>query len=234
MKNTLLFLLLLLPLISMSQTYEVSGNQDGIWDCDTILVVGDVVVAEENSLSITAGTNVIFKDHYNILVKGGFEAIGNENEPIVFTSIDTTGFYKWDSGDGGWNAITFQDVTTPVKIEYCDFSYGKTVNEIRRGGALRFFNVDNVTIDNCNFSNNFTSGKGAGIYAENSNFKITNCEVEGNLGYNQDGEYMHGCGFQFLKCSVPTGKETGYAVLPSFGNRRVPLRWRRLRCLGAT
>ena len=79
MKNILLFLLLLLPFISRSQTYEVSGNQDGIWDCDTILVVGDVVVAEENSLSITAGTNVIFKDHYNILVKGGFEAIGNEN-----------------------------------------------------------------------------------------------------------------------------------------------------------
>ena len=202
MKKNLLFLLLFLPFITKAQTYEVSGNQDGIWDCDTILVVGDVVVAEENSLSITAGTNVIFKDHYNILVKGGFEAIGNENEPIVFTSIDTTGFYKWDSGDGGWNAITFQDVTTPVKIEYCDFSYGKTVNEIRRGGALRFYNVDNVTIDNCNFSNNFTSGKGAGIYAENSNFKITNCEVEGNLGYNQDGEYMHGCGFQFLKCSV--------------------------------
>ncbi len=202
MKKNLLFLLLFLPFITKAQNCEVSGNQNGIWDCDTVFVVGDVIVPEESSLSIAAGTNVIFKDHYNILVKGDFEAVGNENEPVVFTSIDTTGFYKWDSNDGGWNAITFQDVKNPIKLEYCNFSYGKAVNEIRRGGALRFFNVDDVTINNCKFSNNFTSGKGAGLYAENSNFKITNSEVDGNMGYNQDGEYMHGCGFQFLKCTV--------------------------------
>lgn len=202
MKRNLLLLLLLLPFITKAQTCEVSGNQDGIWNCDTIFVVGDVIVPEESSLTVAAGTKVVFKDYYNILIKGSFEAVGNENEPVVFTSVDTTGFYKWDSGKGGWNAITFQDVKVPIKIEYCNFSYGKAVNEMRHGGALRFFNVDDVTIDNCNFSNNFTSRKGAGLYAENSNFKITNCEVDGNFGYNQDGEYMHGCGFQFLKCTV--------------------------------
>ena len=202
MNKSLLFLLLLLPFISQAQICEVSGNQEGTWDCDTIVVVGDVVVAEGNSLSVAPGTKVLFKGHRNILVKGSFEAIGTEENPITFTSIDTTGFYMWDAGKGGWNSIMFQDVKTPVRIEHCNFSYGKAVNEMRRGGALRFFNVDNVTIANCNFSNNFTSAKGAGLYAENSTLKITNCEVGNNYGYNLDGEYMHGCGFQFLKCTV--------------------------------
>ena len=40
------------------------------------------------------------------------------------------------------------------------------------------------------------------MYAENSNIKISNCEVDGNLGYNEDAAYMHGGGFQFLKCTV--------------------------------
>lgn len=202
MNKSLLFLLLLLPFISKSQICEVSGNQEGIWDCDTIMVVGDVVVPEEGCLSISEGTKVIFTDYYQIIVNGSFEAIGTEENPITFTSIDTTGFYMWDSGDGGWNSIMFQDVKTPIRIEYCNFSYGKAVNEMRCGGALRFFNVDDVNIHHCRFTNNFTSSKGAGLYAENSTFKISNCEVDDNWGYNLDGMYMHGCGFQFLKCTV--------------------------------
>ncbi len=202
MKKTLLFLLLFLPFIIKAQNCDVSGNQEGNWNCDTVFVVGDVIVPTGSSLSIAPGTNVVFKGHYNVLVNGTFEAFGTEEKYITFTSIDTTGFYKWDSGDGGWNAITFQDIEDPIKIEYCNFSYGKAVNGMRRGGALRFINAADVVINNCNFVNNFTSAKGAGLYAENSNLKITNCVVDGNFGYNQDGEYMHGCGFQFLKCTV--------------------------------
>lgn len=202
MKDILSFLLLLLPFVSNAQICEVSGIQDGLWDCDTILVVDDIVIPEESGLMISPGTKVLFDGHHNISVKGSFEAVGTEDAPIVFTSVDTTGFYLWDSGDGGWNGIMFQDVKDPVRIEYCDFSYGKAINEMRRGGALRFFNVDDVNIHNCRFSNNFTSAKGAGLYAENSTLKITNCEVSDNWGYNLDGEYMHGCGFQFLKCTV--------------------------------
>lgn len=202
MRKILIFVILLLPFVSNSQVREVFGVQEGTWDCDTILVVDDVVVPEDCELRVVPGTKVVFDGHHNISVKGIFEAIGTESDPIFFTSIDTTGLYVWDSGKGGWNAITFQDVKTPVRLEYCDFSYGKAVNEMRRGGALRFFNVDDVMIDNCNFRNNFTSAKGAALYAENSTLKITNCEVYDNFGYNRDGEYMHGCGFQFLRCTV--------------------------------
>lgn len=202
MRKILVFLILLLPCVTKSQMLEVSGIQEGVWDCDTILVVDDVVIPEGSELTIAPETKVVFDGYHNISVKGSFEAIGTEEAPIFFTSIDTTGFYRWDSGKGGWNGIDFHDVKTPVRIEYCDFSYGKAVKDNRYGGALRFFNVDDVEISNCTFSYNFTSGKGAALYAENSGFKIKECEINDNLGYNLDGEYMHGCGFQFLKCDV--------------------------------
>ena len=88
-------------------------------------------------------------------------------------------------------------------MEYCHFSYGKAAGDKNRlGGALRLLGANEVTINNCTFYHNFTSGKGGAMYAENSDIYITNCEVDGNLGYNEDGEYMHGGGFQFLKCNV--------------------------------
>lgn len=202
MRRILAFIILSLPFIVKSQMMEVSGIQEGSWNYDTVLVVGDVVVPEGSELIIAAGTKVIFDGHHNISVKGSLEAVGDKENPICFTAIDTTGLHIWNAGKGGWNGITFQDVKTPVRIEYCNFSYGKAVNEMRRGGALRFFNVDDVNIHNCKFTNNFTSAKGAALYAENSTLIITDCEVSDNFGYNLDGEYMHGCGFQFLKCTV--------------------------------
>ncbi|MBQ8223214.1 MAG: hypothetical protein IJZ87_07750 [Bacteroidales bacterium] len=202
MKKSLLFLLLLMSFVVKAQTYEVSGNQEGTWDCDTVLVVGDVVVPEENSLIIAEGTKVIFQDYYSILVEGSFSALGCEDDSIYFTVADTTGFYIWNSGQGGWNALTIQGAETPVTIEYCNFSYGKAAENMTRGGALRIYDTEDVNINNCTFFHNFTREKGGALYAENSNLKITNCEIDNNLGYCEDGSYMHGAGFQFLNCSV--------------------------------
>ena len=110
MKKYLSILLFLIPLMLRSQSCEVSGNQEGVWDCDTVFVVDDVVVPEECKLIITEGTKVIFKDYYSIIVNGSFEAVGCENDSIYFTVIDTTGFYRWDSGEGGWNGLVFQNL----------------------------------------------------------------------------------------------------------------------------
>ena len=76
MKKYLLTLLLLIPYLVKSQSCEVSGNQNGIWDCDTVFVVDNVIVPEESKLIIAEGTKVIFKDYYSIIVNGYFEAFG--------------------------------------------------------------------------------------------------------------------------------------------------------------
>lgn len=202
MKKILLLLSLLLPVILKAQYCEVSGYQEGNWNCDTVLVVGEVIVPENASLIVTEGTNVIFEDYYSITVNGSITAIGTESKPINFTAIDTTGFHICNSGQGGWNAVVIKDTKTLSKFDYCHFSYGKAAEDVALGGALRVFNADSIYISNCHFYNNFTRWKGAAMYAENSNLKINNCEVYDNLGYNNEGEYMHGGGFQFLKCNV--------------------------------
>ena len=202
MNKYLLFLLLFIPCIMNAQNCEVSGNQEGIWDCDTVFVVDDVIVPAESKLIIAEGTKVVFKDYFSIVVNGSFEAVGCENDSIYFTASDTTGFHIWNSGKGGWNGMVFNNVKDTLKIEYCHFSYGKATEEMTRGGALRIYNTENVIVKNCTFFNNLTCEKGGALYAEHSNVFVSNCEVDANKIINEEGFYAHGAGFQFLRCSV--------------------------------
>ena len=187
MKKYLLTLLLFLPFLVKSQSCEVSGNQNGIWDCDTVFVVDNVIVQEDSRLIIAEGTKVIFKDYFSIIVNGSFEAVGCENDSIYFTVTDTTGFYRWDCGDGGWNGLVFQDVKDTLRLEYCHFSYGKAAEDMTRGGAVRIYNTDYAVIDNCTFYCNHTREKGGALYAEHSDILITNCEVDANIAFTNDG-----------------------------------------------
>lgn len=202
MKKYLLVLLLLISFMANAQICEVSGNQEGIWDCDTIFVVDNVIVPTESKLIVTEGTKVIFKDYFSIVVNGSFEAVGCENDSIYFTVSDTTGFHIWDSGKGGWNGLVFHNVKDTLRLEYCHFSYGKATEEATRGGAVRIYNTENVVINNCTFYSNLTCEKGGALYAEHSNILVSNCEVDANKIINQAGFYAHGGGFQFLRCSV--------------------------------
>lgn len=187
-----------------SQSLEVSGIHEGLWDCDTILVVDDVIVPEGKSLVVSEGTHVIFQDYLSITVNGSFKALGSESDSIYFTSVDTTGFFYWKTGKGGWNGLVFQDVSDTVILNYCHFSFGKAANNKQPscGGAVRIYNADNVIISNSTFYHNLTTLKGGALYAENSSLNISNCEVDSNFGFNEEGVYMHGAGFQFTNCKV--------------------------------
>ena len=255
MKKILVLLILLLPFLLKSQTMEVSGIQEGLWNCDTVLVIKDVIVPEDKSLTISEGTRVVFKDYFSITVNGSFKAFGSETDSIYFTARDTTGFFNWKKGKGGWNGLILQNAKDTVILDYCHFSFGKAVSsqqsavsgqrclslskaepgastssatekfkvqssEFRGrdvtpvasnnvtpvasqnfGGALRISNSI-VNISNSTFYHNLTDSKGGALYAEHSSIKISNCEVDSNFGFNDEGVYMHGAGFQFSNCDV--------------------------------
>ena len=202
MKKILFLFCILCSFKLFSQIVEVSEMQTGTWDADTILVVDDVTVPKNESLTILAGTKVIFNGYYKIIVDGELSALGTAEEPISFTVIDTTGFYKIDCGDGGWGGITFYNCTGPILLEYCNFSYGKAVDDVYYGGAVRLYNIDNVIVDHCNFINNMTLQKGGGLYAEYSNVTISNCDVGDNKGFYSVSNYMYGGGLFFINCTV--------------------------------
>ena len=248
MKKILVLLILLLPFLLKSQTMEVSGIQEGLWNCDTVLVIKDVIVPEDKSLTISEGTRVVFKDYFSITVNGSLKAFGSETDSIYFTARDTTGFFNWKKGKGGWNGLILQNAKDTVILDYCHFSFGKAVrgqqsavsgqrclslskaepgastsskvqssefsgrdvtpvasNNVTSvasyGGALKIYN-SSVNITNSIFYHNLTDSKGGALYAEHSSIKISNCEVDSNFGFNEDGVYMHGAGFQFSNCDV--------------------------------
>ena len=212
MKKILVSLILLLPFLLKSQILEVSGIQEGLWSYDTVLVIKDVIVPEDKSLTISEGTRVVFKDYFSITVNGSFKALGNETDSIYFTARDTTAFFNWKKEKGGWNGLILQNTKDTVILDYCHFSFGKAVNsqrstvngqgsEFNFGGALRIYNSI-INITNTTFYHNLTNSKGGALYAEHSSVKISNCEVDSNFGFNDEGVYMHGAGFQFSNCDV--------------------------------
>ena len=211
MKTKLFFLLLALSLVfpslsklAKAQIIEVSGLQSGVWDAETILVKGNVTV--QDSLNIMPGTTILFDGFYNINVKNNakLNAIGTENDSILFTIADTTGFHVFDSGRGGWNGIRLEKAGA-CKFNYCRFQYGKAaLDDDQDGGALRIFNSDNVEISHSTLFCNFSREHGGALNAVDSKVMIHDCKVNNNLTYTglDTVYFMYGGGLRFLKCEV--------------------------------
>lgn len=203
MRFILFSLLIACFFIGKAQTIEVSGEQSGIWEADTVIVKGDVTVLPGTVLFIEEGTRVIFDDYYGIVVNGGIEAVGTETDSIYFTVADTTGFYLTHKGNGAWNGIRLENCNESVVLSYCNFEYGKAIPEDPYGGALRIYDTKNILVTNCKFRNNVMWKRGGALYAENSDLEFRKIEVADNKGYNVEGDiYLHGAGMSFLKCNV--------------------------------
>ena len=204
MKTKLLFCFLLASVFCQAQTIEVLGLQSGTWSADTIRVTGDVKV--QDSLRIQAGTTVLFDNYYCIKVENGasLTALGKESDSILFTVADTTGFYAFNVGRGGWNGIRM-DKAGKAKFDYCRFQYGKAaLDDDQDGGALRIFDCRDVEIGHSTLFCNFSREHGGALNAENSKVVIHDCRVDNNLTYTKlDTVYfMYGGGLRFLKCEV--------------------------------
>ena len=204
MKYSLLFFLMFFYLLAKAQNIEVSGYQSGTWDADTVFVVGDVFVSD--TLRIAPGTCVSFTDYYNINIRknASLMALGEENDSIVFTVADTTGFFKYNSGRGGWNGITMYR-SGAVRFEYCRLQYGKAaLDDDQDGGALRIYECEDVAITNSTLRNNFSREHGGALNAINSIVTMQGCEVLENKTYTglDTVYFMYGGGLRFLKCDV--------------------------------
>ena len=204
MKTRFLLFFLLSCFFAKAQNIEVNGLQSGVWEADTVFVTGDVVV--QNSLDIMAGTTVIFNGFYGISIEDGasLNALGTENDSILFTVTDTTGFHLFNFGRGGWNGIRMERAGTS-KLDYCRFQYGKAaLDNDQDGGALRIFDSDDVVISHSTLFCNFSREHGGALNAVDSKVMIHDCKVNNNLTYTKlDTVYfMYGGGLRFLKCEV--------------------------------
>ena len=213
MKTRFLLFFLMGCLFAKAQSIEVNGLQSGVWEADTVFVTGNVIV--QNSLDIMAGTTVIFNGFYGISIEDGasLNALGTENDSILFTVTDTTGFHLFNFGRGGWNGIRMERAGTS-KLDYCRFQYGKAaLDNDQDGGALRIFDSDDVVISHSTLFCNFSREHGGALNAEWSTVKIYDCDVKNNLTYTgiDTVYYMYGGGLRFINCDVElTGTDFRY------------------------
>ena len=195
---------MLCGLFANAQNIEVSGIQSGVWEADTVLVTGDVVV--EDALDIMMGTTVLFDGFYSITVgkNATLNAIGTYNDSIVFTVADTTGFYDFNMGHGGWNGIRLEKAGAST-FEYCRFQFGKAaLDDDQDGGALRIHYCDDVKINHSTLCSNFSREHGGALNAEHSFVTMHDCVVNNNLLYSEIDTiyFMYGGGLRFINCEV--------------------------------
>ena len=200
MRKFLFALFVVCSFVMNAQVVQVSGNQSGVWNGEVHLT-GDVFVPDGEVLTVEAGTSVIADGYYGITVSGAFLALGDKESRISFTVADTTGYSNYAVPElGGWKGILFFK-PDEIKIDYCDFSYGKTQLD-GDGGAMCMFWGRDVEISNSTFHHNTMRRRGGAIFAENSILNIHDCTVYDNFGVGFEGSYTWGSGFQFLKCNI--------------------------------
>ncbi|MCK4694239.1 MAG: S8 family serine peptidase, partial [Candidatus Cloacimonetes bacterium] len=182
--------LLLLP----SSVIEVSGHitEDTTWDVDTVKVVGDIFVDDAVTLTINPGVYVEFQGYYKIDVQGTLIAEGTNPENITFTIADTTGFSNFETTDGSWNGITFDETpeTNDASIlNYCTINYCKSLSYTLRhaGAALYFNNYSDVIISNCIIEFHLAYSGGGIACINNSSPYIGYNLIDGNTATYQGG-----------------------------------------------
>lgn len=199
----LLMAMLLLGGMACAQTLEVNGNQTGVWDADTVLVTGDVTVAD--SLRVLPGTVVLFDGFYAISINKDavFMAQGTAMDSIRFTVADTTGLCVYNSGEGGWNGFRMERAGK-VQFDYCVLEYAKASDTTdMSGGAMRINDCDDVEIRHSTLHFNKAREHGGAVSAENSHVVMADCKVNDNQVFINDNIYSrYGGALRFLKCDV--------------------------------
>ncbi|TKJ41004.1 hypothetical protein CEE37_04895 [candidate division LCP-89 bacterium B3_LCP] len=171
---------------AFAETITVSGNVSGTWSADTVLVVGDVRVPVDSTLTIEPGVEVVFRGYYKLIVNGWLSAEGTENDLILFTAADTS---------HAWHGIRFIDAPDNSHLSYCVIQYGHAegATDDKHGGGIYCLNSNPViswcTIQ-CNSTQDFPEGFGGGVYCDNSSPSISDCIICKNSSTKGGGLYF--------------------------------------------
>lgn len=174
----------------------ISENTTWTLEGSPYIVVGDVVVELDVSLTIEPGVTVKFTAGTGLAIDGNLIAQGNSTHKITFTSNSTT------PASGDWGSIRFRDSSDPsciiqwATLEYgtdairCEFSSPKILNSyIIMNERGVYTNDDNPEPNRPTIENNTISdNSGAGIYCDYNS--VTNI-LNNVISYNEYGIYSY-------------------------------------------
>ncbi|OYX24796.1 MAG: hypothetical protein B7Z06_08395 [Flavobacteriales bacterium 32-35-8] len=189
----------------VSGTIILEGPVSGEWNkfLSPYIISGDIIIPQNELLDIKPDVEVLFSGYYGIKVEGDLRSIGNEEERVIFTSLDTINFWNknlhwnyfyYERELNGWKGIEFVGNNLNSIMKFTDISYFRNFylscgDTNYFGGAVRLNNADGFIFDNCRFVNNNGHGyglgsstcyKGACIKAYSSDIIVSNCVFENN------------------------------------------------------
>lgn len=214
MKKIALLIIMMMPIIMMSQTQVPSGPVSGTWDLSgsPYMVNGEIYIAETETLVIEPGVEVRFTGWYKFIVNGSLMAEGTETSNILFTA---------DDSNDHWYGLRFIESNKTSVLDFCIVEYGETLlnggigifpenagggilvstcpaasisiknsiirnNEAFDGGGI-LCSGSSITLENCEISSNSaTSGGGLNIIF-NSSLTMTNSTIANNYAENEGG-----------------------------------------------
>ena len=208
-------------LVSYSQT-TVNGNQSGTWGLSgsPYEVTGDITVPIGQILTIEAGVEINFQDHYKFIVEGQLLVNGTAESMVLFTT---------DNISTGWGGIRF-DLNSVISIfNYCKIEYGKAIGNYpdMHGGAVLLKESD-AEFYHCIFNNNQAigggdDGMGGAIYGINTGSstetltKFVDCLFKDNHSVTEGGavKLTNDGKTEFTRCSFINNNATygGGAIL---------------------
>ncbi len=129
-------------------------NFDRTLSDDTVRVMNNITIIGGVKLSIDPGVVLELQGNSKILIKGELLAEGAENDSIIFTVKDTTGFSDPSLG-GGWEGLEFSG--TPAAEENSILNYCK-IEYVKKSFAVNALHFKNLKIYNSEISNCYGVG----------------------------------------------------------------------------
>jgi predicted outer membrane repeat protein len=197
-----------------AQTMINGGNVSGTWTVDNspYLIYDEITIPNDSTLTIEPGVSVEFQGHYALQVQGRLLALGSENDTILFTINDSTGFSDPDTTLGGWNGIRFIDTpqsNDSSRIIFCKLEYGKAVADVwhlNAGGALCVINFDKVLVSNSLINHNIAGGlltespSGGAVHLAWSDIRFVETTFSYNSAHNGGAIQCHESSPTFIDC----------------------------------
>jgi hypothetical protein len=113
--------------IAQMNVTELSGELSGTLTADKKYhVVGDVYVPPGSSVSIEAGTVVMFSEFTGLHVQGTLYARGSDTQPIIFTSQHDSSIIGSNTvppAPFDWNGIDIYESAVGSELFYCNVRY---------------------------------------------------------------------------------------------------------------
>jgi hypothetical protein len=176
----------LTPLIVAGQP-SLHGSLSGSLGPGAYIVDGDCQVQAGNTLTIQPGTTLLFAGHYTLNVYGQLNAVGTEQDSILFVR-------RYPTEECKHGGIRFQSGSSSASsLAYCWIDFAKNITSPNYYGGGIYVQNANISITHCRISNCYATS-GGGIYVTGAAVTLDGCIFFANTSGNGGGLYLYNAG----------------------------------------